>query len=65
MSWMYYIFVGASTSHKPKGLHGLYRDNFTLPYLTKHTVKGDFYDLHSVNAMSSIILLRLLSNLLM
>jgi hypothetical protein len=27
--------VGASTSHKPKGLHGLYRDNFTftLPYL--------------------------------
>jgi hypothetical protein len=24
--------VGASTSRKPKGLHGLYRDNFTLPY---------------------------------
>jgi hypothetical protein len=27
--------VGASTSHKPKGLHDLYRDNFTLPYLSK------------------------------
>jgi hypothetical protein len=25
--------VGASTSRNPKGLHGLYRDNFTLPYL--------------------------------
>jgi hypothetical protein len=24
--------VGASTAHNPKGLHGLYRDNFTLPY---------------------------------
>jgi hypothetical protein len=23
--------VGASTSRNPKGLHGLYRDNFTLP----------------------------------
>jgi hypothetical protein len=22
--------VGASTSHNPKGLHGLYRDNFTF-----------------------------------
>jgi hypothetical protein len=22
--------VGASTSHNPKGLHGLYRENFTL-----------------------------------
>jgi hypothetical protein len=27
--------VGASTSRNPKGLHGLYRDNFTLPYLSK------------------------------
>jgi hypothetical protein len=26
--------VGGSTSRNPKGLHGLYRDNFTLPYLT-------------------------------
>jgi hypothetical protein len=25
--------MGASTSRNPKGLHGLYRDNFTLPYL--------------------------------
>jgi hypothetical protein len=25
--------VGASTSRNPKGLHGLYRDKFTLPYL--------------------------------
>jgi hypothetical protein len=24
--------VGASTSRNPKGLHGLHRDNFTLPY---------------------------------
>jgi hypothetical protein len=24
--------VGASTSRKPKGFHGLYRDNFTLPF---------------------------------
>jgi hypothetical protein len=24
--------VGASTSRNPKGLHGLYRDTFTLPY---------------------------------
>jgi hypothetical protein len=24
--------VGASTSRNPKGLHGLYGDNFTLPY---------------------------------
>jgi hypothetical protein len=23
--------VGASTSRNPKGIHGLYRDNFTLP----------------------------------
>jgi hypothetical protein len=27
-----YENVGASTSRNPKGLHGLYRDNFTLPY---------------------------------
>jgi hypothetical protein len=26
--------VGASTSHNPKGLHGLYRDKLTLPYHT-------------------------------
>jgi hypothetical protein len=26
--------VGVSTSHNPKGLHGLYRDNFTLPCKT-------------------------------
>jgi hypothetical protein len=26
--------VGASTSRNPKGLHGLYRDNFTLPRLS-------------------------------
>jgi hypothetical protein len=25
--------VGAATSRNAKGLHGLYRDNFTLPYL--------------------------------
>jgi hypothetical protein len=25
-------FVGASTSRNPKGLHGLYRENFTLPF---------------------------------
>jgi hypothetical protein len=25
--------VGASTSRKPKDLHSLYMDNFTLPYL--------------------------------
>jgi hypothetical protein len=25
--------VGASNSYNPKGLHGLYRDNFVLPYL--------------------------------
>jgi hypothetical protein len=24
--------VGTSTSHNPKGLHGLYRDNFTLRF---------------------------------
>jgi hypothetical protein len=24
--------VGGSTSRNPKGLHGLYGDNFTLPY---------------------------------
>jgi hypothetical protein len=26
--------VGASTSHRPKGLHGLYRDKFPLPLPT-------------------------------
>jgi hypothetical protein len=26
--------VGAPTSRKPKGLHGLYRDKFNLPYLS-------------------------------
>jgi hypothetical protein len=26
--------VGASTSHDPEDLHGLYRDNFTLLYST-------------------------------
>jgi hypothetical protein len=34
--------VGASTSHNPKGLHGLYRDSFTLPiipYLTNIMTK--------------------------
>jgi hypothetical protein len=25
--------VGESTSRNPKGLHGLYGDNFTLPYM--------------------------------
>jgi hypothetical protein len=31
--------VGASTSRNPKGLHGLYRDNFTfLPYLSSDTI---------------------------
>jgi hypothetical protein len=29
---------GASTSRKPKGLHGLYRDSFSLPYLLKSTI---------------------------
>jgi hypothetical protein len=24
--------VGASTSHNPKGLHGLYRDSFTFTF---------------------------------
>jgi hypothetical protein len=28
--------VGASTSRNPKGLYGLYRDNFILPYQLKH-----------------------------
>jgi hypothetical protein len=27
--------VGASTSRNPKGLHGLYRDNFTFTPITK------------------------------
>jgi hypothetical protein len=31
VSWMSEN-IGASTSRNPKGLHGLYRDNFTLPY---------------------------------
>jgi hypothetical protein len=31
MSWMSQN-VGASNSRNPKGFHGLYRDNFTLPY---------------------------------
>jgi hypothetical protein len=25
--------VGASTSHNPKGLHGLYRENFTFTFI--------------------------------
>jgi hypothetical protein len=29
ISWMSEN-VGASTSHKPKGIHGLYRDSFTF-----------------------------------
>jgi hypothetical protein len=27
--------LGASTSRKPKGLHGLYRDTFTYIYLSE------------------------------
>jgi hypothetical protein len=27
------LYVGASTSRNPKGLHGPYRDNFTLPFI--------------------------------
>jgi hypothetical protein len=34
--------VGASTSRNPKGLHGLYRDNFTFTELfTYHTGKSE------------------------
>jgi hypothetical protein len=34
--------VGASTSHNPKGLHGLYRDNFTFYFFEKrgHLILG-------------------------
>jgi hypothetical protein len=32
--------VGASTSRDPKGFHGLYRDNFTVPYLMFHCSRG-------------------------
>jgi hypothetical protein len=32
--------AGASTSRNPKGLHGLYRDNFKL-YLTLHSIHHD------------------------
>jgi hypothetical protein len=28
-----YEKVGTSTSRNPKGLHGLFRENFTLPYI--------------------------------
>jgi hypothetical protein len=32
--------VRASTSRNPKGLHGLYRDNFTLPYEDEFSTFG-------------------------
>jgi hypothetical protein len=32
--------VGASTSHSPKGLHGLYRDSFTIGWREKWRDKG-------------------------
>jgi hypothetical protein len=35
--------VGASTSRNPKGLHGLYRDNFTLPYHVTRTYRECWY----------------------
>jgi hypothetical protein len=28
--------MGASTSRNPKGLHGLYRDNVTLPFTVRY-----------------------------
>jgi hypothetical protein len=34
--------VGASTSRKSKGLHGLYRDNFTLLVFHQLRIHGDF-----------------------
>jgi hypothetical protein len=30
----------ASTPHNPKSLHGLYRDNFTLPYCYDSEIKN-------------------------
>jgi hypothetical protein len=36
-----YENVGASTSRNPKGLHGLYGDNFTLPYGMKRQEVGE------------------------
>jgi hypothetical protein len=45
--------VGASTSHKPKGLHGLYRENFTfLPYVCGIQKRSSQ---HGRRAMSNIV----------
>jgi hypothetical protein len=35
--------VEASTSRNPKGLLGLYRDNFTLPYCSLYVVRRRLY----------------------
>jgi hypothetical protein len=42
--------VGASTSRNAKGLHGLYRDSFTLLYVTGNTLRLR-YKAQPVNAV--------------
>jgi hypothetical protein len=38
-----YENVGASTSHNPKGLHGLYRENFTFTIQRIYLFSDDIY----------------------
>jgi hypothetical protein len=50
--------VGASTSRNPKGLHGMYRDNFTLLYvnynlgLLQRVDIGNVADVSEMNSLS-------------
>jgi hypothetical protein len=48
--------MGASTSHKPKGLHGLYRDNFTF---TIYLACNGFWNVYP----QLLIKLRILGNI--
>jgi hypothetical protein len=49
--------VGASTSHNPKGLHGLYRDSFTFTIYT-HIYTHTHTHAHTLNAAEMGFVLR-------
>jgi hypothetical protein len=53
--------VGASTSRSPKGLHGLYRGNFTFTVLLTQVYFLSKSDLSNITSNSLIIVILLLT----
>jgi hypothetical protein len=49
--------VGASTSHNRKGLHGMYRDNFTLGFTFISNIElGIFVHLIEIHIVSDTVI---------